>query len=59
MIRPVAAATSHTFDPHAVPTPIRRQFDHLDDAIDFFIGEWGSGSVKLDSTVPASPARVF
>jgi len=30
---------AHTFDPHAVPTPMRRQFDRLDDAIDAFIGE--------------------
>jgi hypothetical protein len=28
-----------TFDPHAVPTPLRRQFDRLDGAIQTFIGE--------------------
>jgi hypothetical protein len=28
-----------TFDPDAVPTPIRRQFDRLDDTIDHFIAE--------------------
>jgi hypothetical protein len=31
---------AHTLDPHAVPTPIRREFDRLDDAIDAFIGEY-------------------
>ena len=30
---------AHTFDPHAIPTPIRRHFDRLDDAIDAFIGD--------------------
>jgi hypothetical protein len=28
---------AHTFDAHAIPTPIRRQFDNLDDVIDTFI----------------------
>jgi hypothetical protein len=28
-----------TFDPLAIPTPLRRQFDRLDDAIGTFIGE--------------------
>jgi hypothetical protein len=31
---------AHTFDPHAIPTPMRRQFDRLDNAIDAFIGEY-------------------
>jgi hypothetical protein len=31
---------AHTFDAHAIPTPIRRHFDNLDNAIDAFIGEY-------------------
>lgn len=30
---------AHTLDPYAVPTPVRRSFDRLDDAIDTFIAE--------------------
>ncbi len=30
---------AHTFDPGAVPTPIRRQFDRLDDTIDDLVKE--------------------
>jgi hypothetical protein len=31
---------AHTFDPGAIPNPLRRQFDRLDDAIDAFVGEY-------------------
>lgn len=37
LLRPGLA---HTFDPHAVPTPIRRHFDNLDDAIDALIAQY-------------------
>jgi hypothetical protein len=32
-------ALAHTFDARAVPTPIRRQFDRLDDLIDALVGD--------------------
>lgn len=38
---------SHTFDPQAIPTPIRRHFDNLDNAIDAFIGGYDLAASNL------------
>lgn len=36
-----------TFDPDAVSTPLRRQFDRLDEAIGAFIGEYDLAARNL------------